>query len=238
MNRALSAVLALACFATPALAQDCYPWDAMGDPDAATLYEIGEPQVRFLANGGDRPGCPSASGCERTAYLVDGDVVVGVPDDAGDLVCAVYVGGAPNYAVTAGWLPADPLAEIDEPAPSLAGLVGRWRYGQFHSIDLQYGADPSALIVSGDAAYGADDPQRVASGGVNIGSIDDVLVRPEDGEVAFTVDWDGKVGPYDADSDFCAVRMWRKGPYLAVTDNFSCGGNNVTFGGVYRQVSQ
>ena len=80
MTRILSSVLALACFATPAVAQDCYPWDAMGDPDAAKLYAIGEPQVRFLANGGDRPGCPSAGECERRAYLVEADVGMSLYD--------------------------------------------------------------------------------------------------------------------------------------------------------------
>ena len=49
---------------------------------------------------------------------------------------------------------------------------------------------------------------------------------------AFTADYDENTLPYEAETDYCAVRLWRLDSYLVAIDNNKCGGMNVTFTGL------
>ena len=107
---------------------------------------------------------------------------------------------------------------------------------------IHIAAAPDALItVDGEATFGAHDPERVQRGAVNTG-VFSVAVAAAVGQVAFLVGNDGKPLAYDAqrakDQVLCGLRLWRSGPYLVVADNLQCGGNGVTFTGVYRRAGK
>jgi hypothetical protein len=94
------------------------------------------------------------------------------------------------------------------------------------------------MVLDGDATFGADDPARVQRGAVNTGDFS-AIVAPASGYLGFLIGDKGEALPFDAqlakEKAMCGLRMWRTGPYLVVADNLQCGGNNVTFTGVYRR---
>jgi hypothetical protein len=135
----------------------------------------------------------------------------------GRFVCALSVGRPPALRENHGWLPAASLA------PASGAGEARWSGGwrtRFGQITIrQRGA---ALMITGAAEWGADDPERVARGGVHTGEIA-ARATPRGARLSF------------AEIGGCAGRMWVLGPYLVVADNGRCGGQNVTFTGVYRR---
>jgi hypothetical protein len=215
-----------------ALAQDCYPWSILLEPEAAELYLPADGEVHFYRNAEDAPGCPAAEECRRRAYIVPGDIVAATEPENG-FMCALYIGTDAKHTMTAGWVREDDMSWYADEEQTATQLLGRWQYGEFHELTIEPGSRAGELVISGEALFGADDPERVAMGGINVGTLEDVTIEAETEDIAFTVDWDGVVGPYDPDGEFCAIRIFLKGPYLAVVDNGRCGGQNVTFGGLY-----
>jgi hypothetical protein len=211
------ALLATVCLITvEARAQaECDPWSDMQkagfSPIAATIDPMRTPVV--LAAGG---------------VLLEGERVIVTSGLDQRMACVVRVGPAPDYQLDYGQIytasvtpDADPGTEWNRP----------WQAGIEQFIDIQGGGD-GLYIVSGDATWGMSDPQRVESGGINIGSFV-ATIKPKGGRASFSVDYDGNTLPYDPEADYCAVRMWLAGGFLAVLDNYRCGGMNVTFTGFY-----
>lgn len=120
--------------------------------------------------------------------------------------------------------------------PDLSAWMGLWVAGEEQQIAIAPG-ESGGLAIEGYASYGATDPERVAIGAVNVGEVVGEIPGGwiRDGEVAFAFPGDafvpvGEAGQYD-----CTIEMVLRGDVLEVTDNFMCGGLNVTFTGTYRR---
>jgi hypothetical protein len=250
------AVLAILLFAvavaTQARAQDAPASDCNPVPDLIfhaaepTLRQVGPDaaRVHFVMNGSDHAGCPNAGAvCAGHAFLVPGDAVV-VTGTAGEYACATFAGPAPAARSTSGWLPraalVAPSATIEANAGSAGDWLGDWRSGPEQQIRIARAAG-DRIALDGDATWGASNPDRVKRGGVNTGEFS-ATVALAGGHLAFLVGDAGNPLPYDAqrakNETLCGLRLWRTGPYLVVADNLQCGGNNVTFTGVYRRIGK
>ena len=181
------------------------------------------PRTGFTGDMELAAGCP-ATGCATKAYVLPGDVVlIGGGTRAGH-ICATFVGMPGNS--TTGWLPEAALDVI-------TAVPDDWT-GQWHRIEADIAITPagSALHVQGDATWGAMSPERVQRGGVHIGELNGTMA-PLDGVLAFTMG--DKTLPYGkGDETDCRITMILRGPYLVARDNTNCGGQNVTFTGVFR----
>jgi hypothetical protein len=151
--------------------------------------------------------------------------------DAGAANCTpvpdlMFGGVAPSRALVAA-----------PPAQGGNDWVGDWRCGAEQGIKIR-AAPNGRLGLDGNATYGALDPERVKRGAVNMGEFSTLVPLAAD-HVAFLLDDDGNPLPCDAararDQALCGLRLWRLGPYLVVADNLQCGGNDVSFTGVYRR---
>jgi hypothetical protein len=197
--------------------------------------------VHFVKDGSAQDGCPNAETiCADPSFLVPGDAVV-VTRSKDDYACAIFTGPPPKAASTSGWLPTKALASPTLTRRGADGeWLGDWRYGAEQRIRITT-APNDRVAMAGEASFGAHDPERVKRGAVNTG-VFDVTVAPAAGQATFLVGNDGKPLAYDAqqakDQVLCGLRLWRLGPYLVVADNLQCGGNGVTFTGVYRRVGK
>ncbi len=250
--RAILAVV-LVSFATPAIAT---PDGARGlggaasdcDPVTDLVFGTAEPALRqiaagvgrlhFVKNGSAHSGCPNPStACVAPFFVVGGDRLI-VTGTRGEYACATFIGPAPKAPMTSGWLPKAALAAASAGAIGTAGgWLGDWRSGAQEHIAITR-APGGRIAIKGDASFGAGDPDRVKRGAVNTGDFA-ATVAPVGGRLAFVVGGDGRLLPYDArrakDEGLCSLKLWRLGPYLVAADNLQCGGNGVTFAGVYRR---
>jgi hypothetical protein len=243
----LAAAIPVIARAADADASDCNPGpDLIFHGAEPVLRQVGSGagRVHFVIGGSEHAGCPSAEPvCAARAFLVAGDAVV-VTGMQGDFACATYAAPAPAVAITSGWLPRAILmaasATIAAHADSLDGWLGDWRSGPEQDIKITRAAD-DRMALNGAATWGAGDPDRVKRGGVNVGDFS-ATVAVAGGHLAFLVGNEGRALPYDdkraRDEILCGLRLWRTGPYLVVADNLQCGGNNVTFTGVYRRTGK
>jgi hypothetical protein len=219
-------------------AEPVEPCDVLGDIAAGSVPRLhrvgaGRKRLHFSKSGVEQAGCPGAdAACAETAYVVAGDPVL-VSETAGDYVCAAF--GAPDGMETSGWLPAAALEEVKEPAKAPRDWLGQWQAGEWRRIKIT-AAGKDNIELEGEAYWGAGDPVRRANGAVHTGEIG-ATIRPNGGQAAFSLAVTGEVHDHDAAARdiYCRVRLWRLGPYLAVTDNVQCGGANVSFTGIYRR---
>jgi hypothetical protein len=187
------------------------------------------PRLPFVKAADEDPGCPAAGPrCEKRAYVIAGDLVAHDDTPISGFVCATYVNA--KGRATSGWLPLHALRPQAPPHDSPRDWLGSWFAHDYAEITIVEGA-AGKLHITGSATYGADDPRRVAIGGVNLGDIA-FEATPRSGIVALP---DNADQPAEGDGYDCAVRMQRFGPYLLVQDNMHCGGNNVTFQGIYAR---
>jgi hypothetical protein len=231
--------------AQEASANDCNPLpDLIFNGAEPVLREIaaGVGRVHFVKDGSEHKGCPSAGpSCVAPLFVIQGDAVV-VTGTKGDFACATYTGAAPKAASTSGWLPIDALvlprpASHDGPGAD-ADWLGDWRSGPEQHIQIGHNPD-GRIDLEGEATFGGRDPDRVKRGAVNTGDFS-ATVALAGGHLAFLVGDGGNPLAYDSErakkETLCGLRFWRMGPYLVAADNLQCGGNNVTFTGVYRRV--
>jgi hypothetical protein len=207
-------VCLLALAPAPAFAA-CDPWNDMRAPGFAPVAAtVALTNMMIVLDGG-----PPLSPGERV-------LVTSGLDEA--MACVVRVGPAPAFAPAYGQVVTSLLEIDDDPGTEWNRA---WQAGieQFITID---GGGDGFYIASGDATWGMSDPQRVASGGINIGSFV-ATIKPKGNRASFSVDYDENTLPYAPDGDYCAVRLWLAGEFLAVLDNYRCGGMNVTFTGFY-----
>jgi hypothetical protein len=149
-------------------------------------------------------------------------------------VCAGFTNEGKENAYTAGWLPAGDVEPVDLPDATLADFAGRWASGEEQHIDVSI--VDGLLRVEGEATFGASFPERVESGRVNEGGISgDVL--PVGNLAAWTDSYDGTTQAWiPGDADYtCTVRLWALPPFLAAADNGFCGGQGVSFTGIYAR---
>lgn len=237
MNGSLRVLGLLALLASPALGAEAYCEPSI-DLDAANakpeLYVVraGVEKSFFQIDGHNGEPCPSADPvCRANAYLIAGDFVV-VTSVTEGYVCAAFTNEGKENITTAGWLPADEVEPVTLPAARPEDFAGHWASGpeQFITVVVESGR----LLIDGEATFGAMVPERVESGRVNEGGISADLV-PEGNLAAWTDPNDGTTQPWVAgDADYnCTVRLWALPPFLVAASNQFCGGQGVTFSGVY-----
>jgi hypothetical protein len=219
------ALLALLLFASPAFAdsQDCYGFDDSFAIKETALAKVIILNARFLKT----PDC-AEDACRLKAYVVKGDPLI-ITQTTANAVCATYL--SPKGTVFAGWLPLSAIAKEPDPTVTLKDWQGHWKRVE---ANITIAVEKDMLRIEGDATWGSGDPERVARGGVNIGDIGGT-VKPVNNTLAFTAG-DDKTLPYEAGDQYsCRAKMRLLPPYLLVSDNMMCGGNNVSFNGVYSR---
>lgn len=223
--------LAVVCGSKPARAADDYCRDIAGEEDIALATVGGGHRVNFVSGKTDRRReCPSdRPSCRLKSYVVPRDAVL-VGGSIGGFRC-VTVRSAKG-TVTSGFLPKAVLVEAPPTTPRLGDWTGEWVRDREASITIE--ARDDALSVRGASAYGELDPKKVEEGQVYYGGFDKVA-RPRGNLLIAGADYDGSKRPAEVDADYCLVRLRLFARYLAVDDNNLCGGDNVTFTGVYSR---
>lgn len=210
--------------------QDCQGVESLSDNPKISLGAIGPTATRsyFFRNGAELKGCPNPSDqCRGKSFLVSGDEVA-LSRTNGAFVCAEFIDvkGVPH----SGWLLAGDVVSPGALAP--ADWIGSWSREEA-TIDVKPATKAGALSITGQATFGALDPDRVKRGDINTGDIEGVVI-PNGADLSFSTGDDGATLPVDQ-GEGCKVWMGRLGRYLLVSDNWNCGGLNVTFSGVYAR---
>ncbi|MGU3664911.1 hypothetical protein ACLBX9_12060 [Methylobacterium sp. A49B] len=233
MGWAKSALLGtvVVALAAPAAEAGCVWSDIVRDEARAATVQAGTARAYFVQDDVLTKGCPNASpACRARAYLVPGNTVL-TGQTVGAYTCAGYTSA--KGVTTIGWLPSADVALLPEAAQSPSDLAGSW-IGPEQAVTIEPG-DGGAMKVRGEATWGMGDRWRREHGSVHTGEIA-WTARPEAGELAFTMGLDDETLPYAQGEPFdCRVRMRRRGSYLLVRDNGSCGGANVSFTGLYAR---
>ena len=129
-------------------------------------------------------------------------------------VCALFANG---LEARAGWIPQDrvaPTAPSVDPAPSLTAWIGRWRQHDNKIVLIRVG---DRLTANGQAYW----PGKS-------------IMPANEGEFSGTAAPSGRHLHFAADApDPCVVDLTLAGEFLFVDDNRMCGGNNVTFSGIF-----
>ena len=152
------------------------------------------------------------------AYLVDGDVVFGGPEDK-HFRCVYY--GTAKGTIVAGFIPADNLVPFDESEELTQDfLVGTWTNDGNPTIVIT-AAGEDKVSAEGEAAWPGLDGQSRHTGEFS------AVASPVGKEITF------REGD---DAYSCKVDLLRRGPYLVAKDNSYCGGMNVRFSGILIKV--
>jgi hypothetical protein len=226
-------IVAFSALLAPIVAQaderDCQGVEHLSDNPKISLGAIGPTAARayFFRNGADGKDCPNPSDkCRASSYLVPGDQIA-LSRTNGAFVCAEFIDV--KGVSHAGWLLA---SDIVSPSPvALADWTGSWSREEA-TITIKPASKAGALSINGQATLGALDPDRIKRGSVATGEIEGVAI-PSGANLSFTMGDDGATPP--GDQTACKVWMARLGRYLLVSDNFNCGGLNVSFLGVYAR---
>ena len=245
-----TALATFSAYAAPAQARDqpglraCYGVVTAGpeNPDIRLMQVVTKGQrLPFYKNRTERtPHCPvEVDGCQLKAFLVPGDLVLAGPDME-DFTCAAYIStGAQrtrgHVHQTIGFLPRSELKALVPSPLSAAQWRGTWRRAAEADIRIEAG-EAGKLKITGHATYGAQDPERVKRGAVHVGELEGSVALPAATMIALGDGYDGSKPPGDDRAD-CRARLRLFGPYLVVEDNGGCGGNNVSFTGVYVRIS-
>jgi hypothetical protein len=178
---------------------------------------VGADHLIFLK---DTDGCPSeAAACRQRAYVVGGDRLL-TSRTVGPYVCALF----PNrLGGNSGWVPTARLTPLPvNAAPATAAWAGHWADGD-DTIGLTVKA--AALVADGNAYYPSAHPSTSQfPGGPNVGELEGTAA-PTGNRVVFT----------DNDPNGCTATLTLVGGMLVVADNGGCGGQNVSFSGVYTR---
>ena len=151
------------------------------------------------------------------AYLVDGDVVFGGPEDK-NFRCVYY--GTAKGTIVAGFVAADNLAPVAENEDLTQDfLVGTWSSGGNPTIAIA-AAGEKEVRAEGEAWW------RGLGDSYHTGSFS-AVASPVGKEITFR-EGDGAYS--------CKVDLLRRGPYLVAQDNSFCGGMNVHFSGILMKV--
>ncbi|MDR2208709.1 MAG: hypothetical protein LBE22_07050 [Azoarcus sp.] len=180
-------------------------------------------------NGGE--GCPDSAKCVQKAYLVAGDKLI-VTNSINDWTCSLFLGKKQSFF---GWLPTKFL-EISpvESAPQLADWAGDWR--TVYPVDwlndnhggIKITLKEGHLEVSGETV--GDCKERPGGYYCNEGGFAGEAV-PVGDLLIISDSYEGD--PLTISDDACAVQIRLIPNCLIVTDNWRCGGHNVSFTGVY-----
>jgi hypothetical protein len=232
MSRSLSCLSVILCavFGAPAYAWEKQWNEAPAIEDSCLTYDARyseAPLFRITAKSENEKAylfsrkiaCTAGSSCpaRMKAYLVDGDVVFGGPEDK-NFRCIYY--GTAKGKIVAGFVSADNLAPFAE-AEDLTQdfLIGTWSSDGNPTIAIT-AAGEREVKAEGEALWrGLGDSYH--TGGFS------AVAAPVGKEIAFR---EGN------DAYSCKVDLLRRGPYLVAQDNSYCGGMNVRFSGILMKV--
>jgi len=163
-------------------------------------------------------------------YLISGDEAL-VLKVAGDFARISYP--VKKKWVIDGWVLASKLdfREVKQ-NPSISDWLGNWKYGDdIATLEIKRGDDANSLLVSGGAIYRIGTKANAEkNGAINFGVIGtdfekgQMVTRKRD---KFTL----KPQNYDE----CVIEARLVGTFLIVSDNYKCGGRNVTYSGIYQR---
>jgi hypothetical protein len=204
----------------PAIQDSCLSYD--GRYSEAPLFRIAakaDPKIHFFTR---KESCAERAGsscpARMKAYLVDGDVVFGGPED-GNFRCVYY--GTAKGTIVAGFIPADNLAPFVENEDLTQDfLVGTWTHAGNPEIVIT-AVGENKVSADGEASWPGVGKQARNTGGFSaVGS-------PAGKEITFR----------EGDDTYSyRVALLRRGPYLVAKDNSYCGGMNVRFSGILMKV--
>jgi hypothetical protein len=202
----------------PAIEDSCLTYDARYSE--APLFRVAtrsqNEKVYFFSR---KIACTQASSCpaRMKAYLVDGDVVFGGPQDK-NFRCVYY--GTAKGTIVAGFVAADNLAPVAENEDLTQDfLVGTWSSDGNPTIAIA-AAGEKEVRAEGEAWW------RGLGDSYHTGSFS-AVASPVGKEITFR-EGDGAYS--------CKVDLLRRGPYLVAQDNSFCGGMNVRFSGILMKV--
>jgi hypothetical protein len=197
-----------------------------------------QPRSYFLKSRAEDGDCPTeGEKCRRTSYLVPGDSVLAW-SRSGDTFCAMYTSRKGRKSVGRLWATALDFHGTGK-TPTAEDWAGEWETASEASLSIRR-LDAGQIELHGYAIWGQNDPVRVEKGYVNVGEIGPVRLRLTGHALHFvgsSIDSLGNSPPATAGEYDCVVDMQWKEDSLLVSDNFQCGGMNVTFAGTYHRSS-
>jgi hypothetical protein len=185
------------------------------------------PRVHFYR--GDQRCGPGMKGCRISSYVIPRDTVA-VSHSYNGFVCANYTPERPGPIGIVAWLPAKALEPVPIRPQPLNSWSGDWVANWAHLKIEVVGA--GRLQVEGRAMW-SPTPWKISDSYLHTGELEGRLFL--EGRRAHAV-WEGdRTLPYDPDRDGCGLEVWRLNEFLLATDNWNCGGVNVSFQGLYRR---
>jgi hypothetical protein len=213
-------------------APDCVSFDATVDstPKVAVV-DPAQGQLHFIANAAQADACPSLeASCQRPGYLVGGDTVV-VTSSTAEIACVHFV--SREGRMTSGLVPAAALNVKGMTDATLNGAdeLGTWKTPGA-TITFRPGNE-DFILVEGDASLGPPGYHTGSIAGPVYLSDNDTLGGYSEARYA------GDRPPADVKADDepgCLVRLrLLDREFLVVDDNDRCGGQGVSFNGLYRK---
>jgi hypothetical protein len=185
------------------------------------LGQIKSPARAYFFN--DIEGCPTGKGCQTKSYLIPGDPVI-INQIQGDWACVWYQG---KTRETVGWIPSKQIALKAKKTPEHKAWLGHWSYANTNSIMIKTSQSGKALSVDGQAYWFGlvVNGERV----VHIGALGQPELLPQKDRLYYS----------SGDDEFsCKAVMQLLPPFLIADDNGNCGGQNVSFRGVYLRTNK
>lgn len=175
----------------------------------------------------DSEGCPTGKNCKSSSYVIPGDRVI-INQIQTDWACVWYQG---VKSETVGWVPRAQI-KLDPPTriPQYTEWLGHWAYSKSASISITAAVkskNKQALALDGQAFWFG----LVVNGEqvIHMGALATPELIPDDNRLYYSEDRQ----EYSCQAEFLLLP-----PYLIVDDNLNCGGQNVSFRGVYTRSSQ
>ncbi|PIQ27386.1 hypothetical protein COW36_22555 [bacterium (Candidatus Blackallbacteria) CG17_big_fil_post_rev_8_21_14_2_50_48_46] len=168
----------------------------------------------------DIENCPQKPTCKTKSYLIQNDPIL-INQIKGEWVCAWYAG---KERETVGWLKRKQISLLSEKAPpQLSDWAGHWVSPQA-DLKIKQNPDKKSLFLEGQAFwYGAIvNGEKV----IHVGSIGSERIEPQQRFLKYS---EGE------DAWDCKVKFTLLPPFLIVDDNLHCGGQNVSFRGIYQK---
>lgn len=196
------------------------------------------PRTHFIDDKltNEKAGCPSvAPVCRRKGFVVPGDDMLAGWKN-GPYSCVTYISpGAKRvkerFPETNGYLPTSALQDVPTPRAKPVDWLGKWSRSSEAEIEIS-AASGGKVKIAAQANYGSLDPGRISRGAVNSGELDGEAT-PQGNLMAFGEEYTDPTRPLGERGSECAVRFQLVGRFLVAEDNVGCGGNNVSFTGVY-----
>lgn len=169
----------------------------------------------------DTEGCPTGKSCQTASYVIPGDRVI-INQIQSDWACVWYQG---KKSETVGWVPRQQI-KLNPPAkvPALKEWIGHWVFSESADILIKPAANKQALALDGQAFWLGlvVNGERV----IHMGALGTPEILPVKDRVHYS----------SGDDEFsCKAELLLLPPYLIADDNGNCGGQNVTFRGVYTR---